>query len=165
MVAILVKALLNTQKRLNIVEVDLVLLVLFATSSTYFIHKDPDYFNLASDYLQIVYTTCFSVSILCITVYFLLLQFYKFKSNRVDTLVCDLCLIFNLLAVVVYFHGLITYPFPVPGITVSQMIHIILYSAILVMGTGLILGIYSLVVLFLLLFSQLLTVGKSWLNK
>lgn len=46
-----------------------------------------------------------------------------------------------------------------------QIILIIMISATLVAGTACILGIYSLVVLFLLLFSKLLKVSKIWLNK
>lgn len=75
MVAVLVKALLNTQKRWNIITVDFVLHMLFATSGAYFIRED-----YAFDIRQYL-PGWFGLSILCISVYFLLLQFYKFKPN------------------------------------------------------------------------------------
>jgi len=100
--AVLVKTLLNSQKRLNIITLDLVLLVLFSTSSTLFIDKITDISNLLTN--QSLYSYIFGWTITYISLYFLLLQFYEFESDRIATLICDLFLISNFLFNVIFLN-------------------------------------------------------------
>ena len=167
------KALLNTQKRLNIITLDLVLLVLFTTSTTSFGEKINDDFTLGI--IQGYYSGIFGISILCITLYFLLLQFHKFKPDRIDAFICDLCLIFNLLFVVIYFSFLVfeTPHYPIYQnfsiyqthydslFTVPYMSSEGIWFSILVMITASILAVYSYAVFMAWLIIKL---GTNYIN-
>lgn len=102
--------LLDRQKRTDIIMVDLVMVVLLATSGTFFMN-DISYYESVSEVgnIQYVFSSLYGYNILFTVIYFIFLQFYEPDRFSSWDGYCDFCLIFRLFFVTLSLFLLLSY--------------------------------------------------------